>query len=333
MEAGALNELQPAVLSNNPAVALDASFTITALALRQDAAEHVESSDAINVIQDTLRTISPGTVQLPHLKWGSNDAPGLVARLSPDAHPVVQLACLHSLAATVGQPQNRRVIGGPVISSAVRSVAATQDPFVFGATIYILRVLGMPLPTYRAVRAGSSAVSKLVDPEVPIETWSINDVCEWVGTQPFRVFRSMFRDGMVSGSVLLSLTDADLEANGVGNSLHRRAILFAIKQMADAHNASKGGSSSAMIQRSLSNSEANKPKFDVFISYRRVGGADFAHLVKMYLKAAGYECFLDVENLGTGMSAYMNSGISMITVGCLTLFFVADPELRTHVID
>ena len=174
----------------------------------------------------------------------------------------------------------------------------------------------------------------------------------------------MFRDGMVSGSVLLSLTDADLEANGVSNSLHRRAIIFAIKHMADAHHAAQGGSSgssSAMLQRSLSSSEANKPKFDVcafslmfstsvyrvlyrcrilitnieqlfcrpslssfvpthsdahdaiaapvhctkyrnnrFISYRRVGGADFAHLVKMYLKAAGYECFLDVENLGTG---------------------------------
>jgi hypothetical protein len=73
----------------------------------------------------------------------------------------------------------------------------------------------------------------------------------------------MFRDGMVSGSVLLSLTDADLEVNGVSNSLHRRAIIFAIKQMADAHHAAKGGSSSAMLQRSLSSSEANKPKFDV----------------------------------------------------------------------
>ena len=150
---GALNELQPAVLSNNPAVGLDASFTITALALRKDAAEVLEASNAIAVIQDMLRTIAPGTVEMPHLRWGSNDAPGLCARLSADAHPVVQLSCLHSVSATLGNASNRRVIGGPIISAAVRAVAATQDPFVFGATMYILRILGMPLPTYRAVRA------------------------------------------------------------------------------------------------------------------------------------------------------------------------------------
>ena len=153
LEKGALNELQPAVLSNNPAVGLDSSFTITALALQKDAAEALESSNAIGVIQDMLRTISPGTVQMPHLKWGPNDVPGLVARLSADAHPVVQLSCLHSVSATLGNASNRRVIGGPIISAAVRAVAATQDPFVFGATMYILRMLGMPLPTYRAVRA------------------------------------------------------------------------------------------------------------------------------------------------------------------------------------
>ena len=40
--------------------------------------------------------------------------------------------------------------------------------------------------------------------------------------------------------------------------------------------------------------------YDVFISYRRAGGADFAHLLKMTLAAKGLEVFLDVENLGTG---------------------------------
>ena len=93
-----------------------------------------------------------------------------------------------------------------------------------------------------------------------------------------------------------------MESNGVANSLHRRSILFAIKALDDAHKAEVGGSSSSLI-RQPSSTSSNGFKFDVFISYRRVGGADFAPLVKMHLKSAGLECFLDVENLGTGTFA------------------------------
>jgi hypothetical protein len=99
------------------------------------------------------------------------------------------------------------------------------------------------------------------------------------------------------------LTDADLESNGVANSLHRRSILFAIKALDGAHKAEAGGNSSSLSLRQPSSTSSNAFKYDVFISYRRVGGADFAHLVKMHLKSAGLECFLDVENLGTGSFA------------------------------
>lgn len=40
--------------------------------------------------------------------------------------------------------------------------------------------------------------------------------------------------------------------------------------------------------------------YDVFLSYRRVGGADFAQLLKLLLRAEGLRVFLDVENLGAG---------------------------------
>jgi hypothetical protein len=40
--------------------------------------------------------------------------------------------------------------------------------------------------------------------------------------------------------------------------------------------------------------------YDVFISYRRKGGADFAQLLKLMLRAEGLDVFLDVENLGMG---------------------------------
>ena len=40
--------------------------------------------------------------------------------------------------------------------------------------------------------------------------------------------------------------------------------------------------------------------YDVFLSYRRLGGADFAQLLKLLLKGEGLNVFLDTENLGTG---------------------------------
>ena len=50
---------------------------------------------------------------------------------------------------------------------------------------------------------GPSGTAKFLDPTIPVSTWSIDDVCQWVGTQPFRVFRGLFRDGMVNGLVML----------------------------------------------------------------------------------------------------------------------------------
>jgi hypothetical protein len=37
---------------------------------------------------------------------------------------------------------------------------------------------------------------------------------------------------------------------------------------------------------------------DIFISYRRKGGSDFAQLLKVCFKSMGLEVFLDVDNLG-----------------------------------
>ena len=40
------------------------------------------------------------------------------------------------------------------------------------------------------------------------------------------------------------------------------------------------------------------PSCDIFISYRRKGGSDFAQLLKVCFKSMGLEVFLDVDNLG-----------------------------------
>jgi hypothetical protein len=64
--------------------------------------------------------------------------------------------------------------------------------------------LGLALPRFRQVRAGGA--SDELD-RTPLLEWNIEQVCQWVGKQPFSSYRSKFRDGMVSGAVLLSLTD------------------------------------------------------------------------------------------------------------------------------
>ena len=40
--------------------------------------------------------------------------------------------------------------------------------------------------------------------------------------------------------------------------------------------------------------------FDVFISYRRKNQPIYAQLLYVYLRAAGYRVFLDVQGLGSG---------------------------------
>ena len=47
-------------------------------------------------------------------------------------------------------------------------------------------------------------------------------------------------------------------------------------------------------------SELEKKKFDVFISYRRAGGANFARMMQQSLKARGYDVFLDFDSLRDG---------------------------------
>ena len=203
LQKGALNDLQPAILSSDAAVCLDAAYTIATLAMSKGAAEEVQKSGALTVVMDVLRLVAPGSVALDHAQFGSNDIPGILVLLSPDAPPAVQMAALSSLAASIHRPRNKELVGR-FLSHAIRVCASTDDAFVFSASIFLLRSLGLALPRFRQVRAGGA--SDELD-RTPLLEWSIEQVCQWVGKQPFSSYRSKFRDGMVSGAVLLSLTD------------------------------------------------------------------------------------------------------------------------------
>ncbi len=71
--------------------------------------------------------------------------------------------------------------------------------------------------------------------------------------------------------------------------------------------------------RRISSAKANSG-VDVFISYRRQGGSDFAQLLMVCLKARGLEVFLDVENLGSGAFDDKLWSSLVWTKGCMDRF-------------
>ncbi len=178
----------------------------------------------------------------------------------------------------------------------MRESCASSDAFIFMVAVYVLRQLGLPCPNFR--EAKTAAIDFSLVPQ-----WNLNQVVQWLKLTPYGRYSPEFRSNVISGRLLLTLVDADLVGMGIANAMHRRGILFQIDDLRAAGAQGDGGSSlssSALASLAPSMSSSADSGYDVFISYRRVGGADFAHLLKMQLKAAGLKVFLDVENLGKG---------------------------------
>ena len=229
---------------------------------------------------------------------------------------------------------NIAFVKSPAVLMALRVAAASGDAFVYAGAVFVLQHAGEAVPIYRQRAANDFAL------EAPVESWSIDSVAAWVARQPFRQYKRAFARNLVTGRVLMTLSEADLaDVLGVANALHRRTILFAISDLSGNSGGggacpsielarsplSRGGSgvedddaaesphaagslrspsrggASAVTRRTAPSLEADgAEEYDVFISYRRAGGADFAQLLKLLLKAERLKVFLDTENLGTG---------------------------------
>ena len=323
VEADALTYLQPSVLHSDSSIAVQACFAISCLALSPSSTGVVEKSGAFRVIEDVLRSITPGSRQIIkvwHLGGNLRASINLLcAMMGTDAHPCQHLTCLHEVAATLWIKKNVEIFGNSQeFIRALRICAASNDPFVFSASAYVLRTLSLPVPSFRPTTVEATLSAK------DCGAWSIDQVCTWVASQNFKTYRKYFRENLVSGRVLLSLSEGDLVNLGVTNALHRRAIVFAIEDLKEA-------STLDTVEDSSGFPTSLKPiaqTFDVFISYRRVGGADFAHLLKLCLSAMGLEVFLDVENLGQGKFddklvsslQHSNNVLLVWTKGCMDRF-------------
>ena len=322
--------LQPPLLSSVPSTSLRAAFAVATLAVREDLVDLVEKTDVTSVMLDVLRS-TPLGVTPDNMSYSRGDLDNIVALLSASSRPALQLACLHSLAAcltgTDATETQDFLRGEPSALAGLRVAAASGDAFVFSGAAFVLSKLGEAVPVFRDGRAAAAEAAAHEEPA----TWSIETVCAWVSKQAFRAYKPAFRDNFVSGEMLLSLSDEDLAATlGVPNALHRRAILFAIARLSSGpagHSLSRsprstagdgggGGGGGAASSPSASPapsvlriaspraaSAAAEQTYDVFLSYRRAGGADFAQLIKLLLRAEGLNVFLDVENLAVSALA------------------------------
>ncbi len=259
----ALEFLQPVVLHDNQDIALEACGSICTLAAEKKFFELVDRSEALPVVQDVLRTITPGSLHAMS-QWSSSDLQSLANMMSADAHPAVQLCALHMIGQSFHIEHNRTLFSTVNIVNLFKTLAASPDPFVFAAVVYLMRKIHIPVPNYRATKIeGTSDKNKIA-----VSEWSVEMVCQWVcyslrmlqcfllrndndarlqvGSKSFRIYRHIFRDGFVNGQMLLSITNDILEQNKITNIWHRQSILFAVAKLREASEQLSSGRSDSL---------------------------------------------------------------------------------------
>ena len=129
-----------------------------------------------------------------------------------------------------------------------------------------------------------------------------DNVCKWLTniSPVLAVYRVDFIRHGVTKSILPHLTETELAEIGVSSKLNRYKILLALKRLPGS-----GGDMTDTGVPNLTNevmlySPTFTKKYDVFVSYRRLGGSQLASLIKVHLQTRGISAFLDVFGLGGG---------------------------------
>jgi len=253
----ALEFLQPVVLHDDLLISLAACSVICTLAAEKKFFLIVDRCEVLPVIEDVLRIITPGTLH-DMSQWSTVGIQRVAFMMSVDAHPAVQLCALHMIGKSFHMETNRVLFSTANIVNLFRTLAASPDPFVFAAAAYLMRMIHIPVPNYRATKVEGTGDKQ----KIPVSDWSVDMVCQWVrgllvvdifwactiifrplvaikftsqvASKSFRIYRHIFRDGFVNGQMLMSLTNDILEQNKISNIWHRQAILFAVAQLREA---------------------------------------------------------------------------------------------------
>jgi hypothetical protein len=204
--------LQPPLLSSNSFIVSRTAFAIATLARREVLYEYVEKAELTPVLLDVLHALPYGAVKGNSI-WGRADAANLAALLTASTHPELQLSVLHEMAsAVVGSATAENInffAKTPAILAGLRVAASSGDAFVYSGAAFVLHHMTEAVPVYRQRAAEASALA------APAEAWSIESVAAWVAKQPFRAYKRAFAENLITGRVLLTLSEEDL-ANTLG---------------------------------------------------------------------------------------------------------------------
>lgn len=184
----ALSFLQAVCVHDDLSIALAACSCICTLAAEKQFADVVYHSEAILVVQDILRSITPGSLY-DDTQLSPSDMKALLTMMSPGLHPALHLCALHMVAKSFRTERDAsynwiaaplqgavKVVSTVFYMNSFRSLALSVDPFVYSAAIYILRLLHMPVPNYRPSKVdGTGNAGK-----IPVQEWSVEMVLQWV---------------------------------------------------------------------------------------------------------------------------------------------------------
>jgi len=109
---------------------------------------------------------------------------------------------------------NSTLLSDSKISSPIKPVELVDN------TIHMTSSLES-IPSSEVNNAGSNLVTSRPSEEF----WSVEDVCEWLGSMRLSYYEDIFRVAQIDGNILKDITDTDLTALGVLNPTHRSLII------------------------------------------------------------------------------------------------------------
>jgi hypothetical protein len=112
-EESGLELLQPVVLHDDVKISLRACRAVASIACLKDCAELVEKSQSLLVVENVLRSVTPGTL-LNESQWSNSDSKMLLRMMSADAGVAVQLTALQSIGSSFHQQQNVEFFNTPI---------------------------------------------------------------------------------------------------------------------------------------------------------------------------------------------------------------------------
>ena len=113
-EESGLELLQPVVLHDDPKTSLLACVAVASIACLKDCAELVEKSQTLPVVENVLRSITPGSLR-NDFQWSSSDSKFFLRMMSADAGVAVQLTALHTIATSFHQEKSLHFWDIPIV--------------------------------------------------------------------------------------------------------------------------------------------------------------------------------------------------------------------------